>query len=66
MCLVQTVQKTCRVGRVDEASRRFEDRIRSVERDAAADGASLVGESAERLDERWQKAKLNENNKHGL
>ena len=49
-----------------KASRRFEDRIRSVERDAAADGASLVGESAERLDERWQKAKLNENNKHGL
>ena len=49
-----------------KASRRFEDRIRSVERDAAAEGASLVGESADCLDERWQKAKLKENNKHGL
>ncbi|MEC8158027.1 MAG: nucleoside triphosphate pyrophosphohydrolase [Pseudomonadota bacterium] len=49
-----------------KASRRFEDRIRSVERDAAAEGASLVGESAERLDERWQKAKLKDNNKYGL
>ncbi len=49
-----------------KASRRFEDRIRAVERDAAAEGASLVGESAERLDERWQKAKLKDNNKYGL
>ena len=49
-----------------KANRRFEDRIRSVEHDAAAEGASLVAESTERLEERWQKTKLNENNKHGL
>ena len=49
-----------------KANRRFEARIRSAERDAADEGASLMEESAERLDERWQKAKLNEKNKHGL
>ena len=49
-----------------KASRRFEDRIRSAESDAAAEGTSLMEESAERLDERWQKAKLKEKNKHGL
>ena len=49
-----------------KANRRFEARIRSVERDAAAEGMSLVEESGERLDERWQKAKLKEKNKHGL
>jgi len=49
-----------------KANRRFEARIRSAERDAAAEGTSLVEESGERLDERWQKAKLKEKNKHGL
>ena len=49
-----------------KANRRFEARIRSAERDAADEGTSLMEESAERLDERWQKAKLNEKNKHGL
>ena len=49
-----------------KANRRFEARIRSAERDAALEGTSIVEESAERLDERWQKAKLNEKNKHGL
>ena len=49
-----------------KANRRFEARIRSAERDAADEGASLMEESAERLDERWQKAKLKEKNKHGL
>ena len=49
-----------------KANRRFEARIRSTEGDAAAEGTSLVEESAERLDERWQKAKLKEKNKHGL
>ena len=49
-----------------KANRRFEARIRSAERDAAAEGTSLVEESSERLDERWQKAKLKEKNKHGL
>lgn len=49
-----------------KANRRFEARIRSAERDAVAEGTSLVEESAERLDERWQKAKQKENNKHGL
>ena len=49
-----------------KANRRFEARIRSAECDAAAEGTSLVGESVERLDERWQKAKLKEKNKHGL
>ena len=49
-----------------KANRRFEDRIRSAERDAVAEGVSLIEESAERLDERWQKAKLKEKNKHGL
>jgi len=49
-----------------KANRRFEARIRSAERDAADEGTSLMEESAERLDERWQKAKLKEKNKHGL
>jgi len=49
-----------------KANRRFEARIRSTERDAADEGTSLMEESAERLDERWQKAKLKEKNKHGL
>ena len=49
-----------------KANRRFEARIRSAERDAADEGTSLIEESAERLDERWQKAKLKEKNKHGL
>ena len=49
-----------------KANRRFETRIRSAESDAAAEGTSLMEESAERLDERWQKAKLKEKNKHGL
>ena len=49
-----------------KANRRFETRIRSAESDAAAEGTSLLEESAERLDERWQKAKLKEKNKHGL
>lgn len=49
-----------------KANRRFEARIRSAEGDAAAEGTSLVEESGERLDERWQKAKLKEKNKHGL
>tara|TARA_B100000900_G_scaffold187417_1_gene158821 strand:+ start:3274 stop:4098 length:825 start_codon:yes stop_codon:yes gene_type:complete len=49
-----------------KANRRFEDRIRSAERDAAAEGTSLVDESADRLNERWQKAKLKEENKLGL
>ena len=49
-----------------KANRRFEARIRSAERDAANEGTSLMEESAERLDERWQKAKLKEKNKHGL
>ena len=49
-----------------KANRRFEDRIRFAERDALAEGTSLVEESAERLEERWQKAKLKEKNKHGL
>lgn len=49
-----------------KANRRFEDRIRFAEGDAVAEGTSLVEESAERLEERWQKAKLKEKNKHGL
>lgn len=49
-----------------KANRRFEDRIRFAERDAVAEGTSLVEESAERLEERWQKAKLKEKNKYGL
>ena len=49
-----------------KANRRFEARIRSAERDAADEGTSLVEESAERLEKRWQKAKLKEKNKHGL
>ena len=49
-----------------KANRRFEARIRSAERDAADEGTSLMEESAERLDERWQKAKLKEKNKLGL
>ena len=49
-----------------KANRRFETRVRSAESDAAAEGTSLMEESAERLDERWQKAKLKEKNKHGL
>jgi uncharacterized protein YabN with tetrapyrrole methylase and pyrophosphatase domain len=49
-----------------KANRRFEARIRSTERDAADEGTSLMEESAERLDARWQKAKLKEKNKHGL
>ena len=49
-----------------KANRRFEARIRSAERDVADEGTSLMEESAERLDERWQKAKLKEKNKHGL
>jgi ATP diphosphatase len=49
-----------------KANRRFEHRIRSAERDAVAEGVSLIEESAERLDERWQKAKLRQKNKHGL
>ena len=49
-----------------KANRRFEDRIRSAERDAVAEGVSLIEESAERLEARWQKAKLKEKNKHGL
>lgn len=49
-----------------KANRRFEARIRSAERDAADEGTSLMEESAERLDELWQKAKLKEKNKHGL
>lgn len=49
-----------------KANRRFEARIRFAERDAADEGTSLMEESAERLDERWQKAKLKEKNKHGL
>ena len=49
-----------------KANRRFETRVRSAESDAAAEGTSLLEESAERLDERWQKAKLKEKNKHGL
>ena len=53
-------------GALRKANRRFEARIRSAERDAADEGTSLMEESAERLDERWQKAKLKEKNKHGL
>ena len=49
-----------------KANRRFEGRIRFAEGDAVAEGTSLVEESAERLEERWQKAKLKEKNKHGL
>ena len=67
-----TVVNTARHLKVDseaalrKANRRFEARIRSAERDAADEGTSLMEESAERLDERWQKAKLKEKNKHGL
>ena len=49
-----------------KANRRFESRIRYAESDAASEGRSLIEESTERLDERWQKAKLKEKNKHGL
>ena len=49
-----------------KANRRFESRIRSAESDALSEGSSLAEESTKRLDERWQKAKLSENNKHGL
>ena len=49
-----------------KANRRFEGRIRSAESEAAAEGTSLAEESADRLDERWQKAKHKEKNKHGL
>ena len=67
-----TVVNTARHLKVDseaalrKANRRFEARIRSAERDAADEGTSLMEESAERLDERWQKAKLKEKNKLGL
>ena len=49
-----------------KANRRFESRIRSAESEAALEGSSLADESAERLDERWHKAKQKEKNKHGL
>jgi len=49
-----------------KTNRRFESRIRYAESDAASEGRSLIEESTERLDERWQKAKLKEKNKHGL
>lgn len=49
-----------------KANRRFESRIRSAESDALSEGSSLAEESTKRLDERWQKVKLSENNKHGL
>ena len=49
-----------------KANRRYEARILSAERDAADEGRSLMEETAERLDERWQKSKLKEKNKHGL
>ncbi len=49
-----------------KANRRFESRIRYAESDAASEERPLIEESTERLDERWQKAKLKEKNKHGL
>ncbi len=49
-----------------KANRRFESRIRYAESDAASEERPLIEESTERLDERWQKTKLKEKNKHGL